>query len=364
MAIIYSYPVTTASMSDTIVVSDVSAVGKPTKSISVSGIKEVIDVVDKITDINGQNGQTGDIKLIGSNTIDIDFNAGANSITFDTISVPTINGPELNFLPLWSNTSGVLSSSLIKQDINAPSVTITQDAYLQVNALYSTKIQDSNGEFGSANQLLSAGASGGIVEWITPTPGDTYTIRAGSKVDESVPLNLDAATGTDSFVKLTGGTGITLAATSSEEITINSTSTLIAGNGVKIGSGTIQTFNLESGGVIYSGVGNNELAVDVGASALTGTLPIARGGTGLSLSTAANYSTLIGNGSTFAGSKTVNSGMQLVAGSTDNRPEASEDDAGLIRYNAQTANFEVMKQTTSSSGVYSWYTIDVTIINE
>ena len=136
MAIIYSYPVTAASMSDVMVVSDVSAVGKPTKSISVSGIKEVIDVVDKITDINGLNGQTGDIKLSGSSTIDIDFNAGVNSITFDTTSlVPVTKTATKDFLPIWSQTSGELDSSVISQDINAPSITINQGASLVANEI-------------------------------------------------------------------------------------------------------------------------------------------------------------------------------------------------------------------------------------
>jgi hypothetical protein len=341
MAIIYSYPVTEASMSDVMVVSDVSANGKPTKSISVSGIKTVIDVVDKITDINGQNGQTGDIKLSGSNTIDIDFNAGANSITFDTIAVPTINGPESNFLPLWSNTSGVLSSSLVKQDINAPSVIITQNAYLQVDALYSNKIHDSNGEFGSANQLLSASASGGQVEWITPTPGDTYTIQAGSKIDDSVPLNLDASTGTDSSVKLTGGTGITLTATSSAEITITSTSSLIAGSGVQIGSGTIQTDNLANGGIIYSGA-SNELAVDVGASSITGVLDVNKGGSGNA--SLARYSVFMQDdsqtSSAFKSSTDSTNGIIIPGGTLSQRPAADSETLGMIRYNSSSKNFQ------------------------
>jgi len=350
MAIIYSYPVTSASMSDVMVVSDVSANGKPTKSISVSGIKTVIDVVDKITDINGHNGQTGDIKLSGSNTIDIDFNAGPNSITFDTIAVPTINGPELNFLPLWSNSSGVLSSSLIKQDINAPSVTITQDAYLQVNALHSTKIQDLNGEVGSANQLLSAGASGGKVEWITPNK-----LRAGSKTGESVPLNLDAATVTDSFVKLTGGTGITLAATSSSEITINSTSTLIAGNGVQIGSGTIQTDNLADGGVIYSG-GNNELAVDVGAGSLTGILGVLNGGSGNA--DIAQYGVFMQDDSqTYKDLKSTTestNGIIIPRGTEQEEPSASLETLGMIRYNSSSKNFRGVRLGDDG---YEWVNI-------
>ncbi|MCP4322602.1 MAG: hypothetical protein GY787_12305 [Alteromonadales bacterium] len=52
--------------------------------------------------------------------------------------------------------------------------------------------------------------------------GDTYTIKAGTKAGSSVPLQLDAATGTDSAVNLTEGTGITLTQTSATEITIAS----------------------------------------------------------------------------------------------------------------------------------------------
>lgn len=171
MAIIYSYPVTAASLSDTMVVSDVSAAGKPTKSISVSGIKTVIDVVDKITDINGSNGQTGDIKFSGSNTIDIDFNAGANSITFDTKSIVPIIGVQTEtFLPVWGDPK-TLVSSLIKQDTSVPSVTITQNARLDVNQIFPDTILDTNGGTGSASQVLTASTSGGKVEWATISSG-------------------------------------------------------------------------------------------------------------------------------------------------------------------------------------------------
>ena len=52
--------------------------------------------------------------------------------------------------------------------------------------------------------------------------GDTYTLQAGTKVGSSVPLQLDAAVGTDSTVNFTEGTGITLTQTSATEITIAS----------------------------------------------------------------------------------------------------------------------------------------------
>jgi hypothetical protein len=67
---------------------------------------------------------------------------------------------------------------------------------------------------------FSSVASGGFTIDSTAT-GDTYTLEAGAKVGSSVPLNLDAATGTDSAVNLTEGTGITLTQTSATEITID-----------------------------------------------------------------------------------------------------------------------------------------------
>ena len=52
--------------------------------------------------------------------------------------------------------------------------------------------------------------------------GDTYELKAGSKVGSSVPLQLDASTGTDTAVNLTEGAGITLTQNSATEITIAS----------------------------------------------------------------------------------------------------------------------------------------------
>ena len=72
---------------------------------------------------------------------------------------------------------------------------------------------------GSAAQYLD-GASGA---WTALPAGDTYTLQAGTKVGSSVPLQLDAATGSDSTVNLTQGTGITLTQTSATEITIEGT---------------------------------------------------------------------------------------------------------------------------------------------
>jgi len=53
--------------------------------------------------------------------------------------------------------------------------------------------------------------------------GDTYTLKAGDKNLSSVPLNLDATSGSDSTVSLTEGANITLTSNGSNQITISGT---------------------------------------------------------------------------------------------------------------------------------------------
>jgi hypothetical protein len=67
--------------------------------------------------------------------------------------------------------------------------------------------------------------SGSEINIATTTLGDTYTLQAGAKVGSSVPLQLDANSGTDSAVNLTEGAGITLTQTSATEITVAATAT-------------------------------------------------------------------------------------------------------------------------------------------
>ena len=62
---------------------------------------------------------------------------------------------------------------------------------------------------------------GGTGDWVTLPAGDTYTLQAGAKTGTSVPLQLDAAAGSDSAINLTEGTGITLTQNSATQITID-----------------------------------------------------------------------------------------------------------------------------------------------
>ena len=135
-----------------------------------------------------------------------------------------------------------------------------------------------------------------------------------------------------------------------------------AGDGLDLTGTTFSTDLKANGGLVIE---STELAVNLSASAITGTLGIVDGGTGLSLSTTGTYNALMGNGgNSFAESGNVDTALKLPVGATSRRPTASADNVGLIRYNSETANFEVSKQTTQSSGVYAWYIISgLTIIS-
>ena len=74
---------------------------------------------------------------------------------------------------------------------------------------------------GSGVTVTQVGNNQANIEF-TGGGGDTYTLVAGAKVNQSIPLNLDATAGADSTVNLTEGTGITLTQTSATEITIDS----------------------------------------------------------------------------------------------------------------------------------------------
>ncbi len=230
--------------------------------------------------------------------------------------------------------------------------------------------------FTATNDTLTIGETSndraGTIEIQSDENGATLKIGGGSQTYYTSIKGSDVDTASYNIILPPagpGGNNKILESTSAGVLswipTPSSGTSLIAGSGIQIGSGTIQTDNLANGGIIYSGA-SSELAVDLSASAIEGTLAPVDGGTGLSISTTSTYSALMGNGTaSFAESKNIESGLKLPEGETSTRPAAAQATAGLIRYNSETANFEVCKQTTASSGVYSWYTISgLTIIED
>ena len=135
------------------------------------------------------------------------------------------------------STSGVASLNTLTQ-----AVTITGGTNVTLNTV------------GNNIEINSAGG------------GDTYTLQAETKSNNSVPLKLDAATGTDSTVNLTEGSNVTLTRNSANEITIAATG----------GNAGVSSFTNANGTYISAGTANSAAtgAVTIGTidlSAVDGT---------------------------------------------------------------------------------------------
>lgn len=165
----------------------------------------------------------------------------------------------------------------------------------------------------------------------------TGTSGAATLVGNQLNIpNYSAASGVTTFntlsgaVTISGGTNITLSNLSQNvEIICN----IAAGDGLDLTGATLSTDLKANGGLVIE---STELAVDLGASSITGTLAIADGGTGVASSS--KYSVLVGTASGYETSVSSTGAIQLPAGTTAQRPTGI---AGLIRYNTEESAVEI-----------------------
>ena len=92
--------------------------------------------------------------------------------------------------------------------------------------------------------------------------GDTYTLQAEPKSSNSIPLKLDAATGTDSTVNFTEGTNITLTQNSATEITIDSSRLVTQQSGTSVDNNT-NLINFVGSGVTATQISSGEVEVSI-----------------------------------------------------------------------------------------------------
>ena len=188
---------------------------------------------------------------VGSTTSDIDYLVGYKDA--DNIQIPVgLVGTDTTYGISTAQSGSNETITLTGSDSSTDLITITAGNDISLTddgagngfTIASTVVGDTytigtstNGSSVDVNLDAAAGADSnitltpatgisiaqvaGVVTITNTAPGDTYSINAGTKVGDSVPINLDAATGSDSVVSLTEGTGITLTQTSATEITID-----------------------------------------------------------------------------------------------------------------------------------------------
>jgi hypothetical protein len=174
-----------------------------------------------LTDDGAGNGFTiastvvGDTYTIGTSTngssVDVNLDAAAGADT--NITLTPVGGITI------TQAADVITidSTAVNGTVTSVGTTTTDIAALTLSGTVTTAGDLNLAKTGGTAGQYIDGASGA---WTTLPAGDTYSLQAGAKSGTSVPLNLDAGTGSDSVVNLTEGTGITLTQTSATEITI------------------------------------------------------------------------------------------------------------------------------------------------
>lgn len=233
---------------------------------------------------------------VAASTSDIDYLVGYKST--DNVQIPvSLVGTNTTYTVSTAQSGANELINLVGSDATTDTITITAgtDIALTDNGsgsgftISSTVVGDTytlgtstNGSSVDVNLDAAVGADSTItltpgtgmsitqaanVATITNTaPGDTYSLNAGAKAGSSVPLNLDALTGTDSVVNLKEGTGITLTRTSATEIKIDALVGALVTKNQFTGNGSTTVFSLTDAvgssaniNIFISGVYQNSL---------------------------------------------------------------------------------------------------------
>tara|TARA_E500000331_G_C17240361_1_gene706720 strand:- start:44 stop:1276 length:1233 start_codon:yes stop_codon:yes gene_type:complete len=189
MAIIYSYPRlnTTAATGDLLLITDINDDNK-TKSVAISNLP-FTNNAGTVTSVGVSMPSAfavANSPVTGSNTIAITGTGGSTGqfLAYPGTSwaTPSLGTGTQYKLPMWATTT-TLGDSIITED---PGFGITVAGTLTItggsNYLYLPSILDNFGSQGSANQVLTAGGSGGSIQWQTVT-GTVSSVSGTGTVD-------------------------------------------------------------------------------------------------------------------------------------------------------------------------------------
>ena len=224
-------------------------------------------------------------------------------------------------LPIWATTS-TLGDSLITQNSTATVLTIGTDI-----ASFSTVAGQ-----GSAikTQLAINGytTSGGKLELKSPN-GATYAMLEGpANGGTAYSIKMPNAVGTaNQVLKLPS----TIPGSGASQLVWGDATgaSYVAGDGLNLTGNTFRTDLKANGGLVIE---STELAVDLSASSITGTLAVADGGTGITA--IGQYGVLVGTSNTAVERSSTSTGaIQLPSGTTSQAPTGVN---GMLRYDTTT----------------------------
>ena len=238
-----------------------------------------------VADITFNTGLTGGTISAGGSTVTVDYTTANNVIlsaadgTSDTLvntdsfifsvgnnakhgtlqqlktyigagtgTVTTTGTPTANTLAVFSSSSAI-TDSMLAQNAGATLLTNT-------GSFTTTSITDSLGSTGTANQVLTATASGGSIEWGAAAASYTKWVLTGQSGTQDIEDN-------NTVLVTSGNTAITTAVTATDTLTITSTA---YGGGATIGHvpplGTASTFLRGDG--TWAAAGGGSRKVDTG----------------------------------------------------------------------------------------------------
>lgn len=385
MAIIYTYPTKTTPVdADLILISD-SADSNKTKQVTVASIKSQTAGVTKIvagtnvtiSPTNGlgdvtinSSGGSGGVTAVtatsplvssGGNTPAVSLsgitgfgaayqvlkvNGAADGLYWDTAgvtsSIYTANGTvggsgnerSLNFsntksLVLNNPTSFIIDASNTAPDYNTAMVHVMKQGASKFAVMQDGRVIINNdGIVTIPSQETSA-----ILHAKSTDKGFLMPTMTGAQVEAiSSP-----ATGLKAYATSAGSGDVTSAGTwtyNGSNWVTPSSNTYSAGDGLDLTGTTFSTDLKANGGLVIE---STELAVDLAASSITGTLAVGDGGTGAT--TIGQYSVFVGTSNTAVErSSSATGAIQLPSGTTAQRPSSPVN--GMIRHSTTSGTIE------------------------
>ena len=194
-------------------------------------IQDTLEATTANTNLKLKGAGTGGVEIMSADGVTvgkITLNCEVNSHGITIQSPPHPYASYALALPVSAGTVGqVLTSGGASPQLTWSTIVDTNTTYDLGSSTSGSNVRlNLDASTGTDSFVTLVGSGIGIAQvndtvTFTVPAGDTYDLSAGAKSGTSVPLNLTSGSGTDnSLVSLTEGTGITLTRTSATEITI------------------------------------------------------------------------------------------------------------------------------------------------